>query len=108
MTPLTDPMDKETVRARLADPAQRQACLRELGAWMLNTCLLAGTESATAFSVAGSFVRGIANSYEPPMALIEALLRGGSFSGRGRYQRKKSNADVPEQPRADRGDAPDH
>jgi hypothetical protein len=90
---MIDPMDKATVRARLEDPAQRQACLRDLGAWVINTCLLAGTESATAFSVAGSFVRGIANSYEPPQSPIEGFLRGMASSGRGRYQRKKKAPD---------------
>jgi hypothetical protein len=102
-------MDKAAVIARLADPATRQAALTELGAWVLNTCLLAGTESATAFSVAGTFVRGIATSYEPPMPPIEQLLRGGAFSGRGRYRRKKKpNAAVPGEPGADGGDAADH
>ena len=106
---MIDPFDKDAVKARLADPAQRQRALSELGAWVINTCLLAGTESATAFSVAGTFVRGIANSYEPPMPPIEQLLRGGAFSGRGRYKRKKkSNADVPDEPGPDGGDAADH
>jgi hypothetical protein len=103
---MIDPLDKATVKARLEDPAQRQACLRDLGAWVINTCLLAGAESATAFSVAGAFVRGIATSYDPPPAPIDSAwpwLRGG------RYRRKKQpDASVPGEPGPDGRDAADH
>ena len=37
---MIDPFDKDAVKARLADPAQRQRVLSELGAWVINTCLL--------------------------------------------------------------------
>lgn len=108
---MIDPMNKEAVRARLEDPAQRQAALAELGGWVLNTCLLAGTEARTAFSVAGLFVRGIANSYDPPPPPdpIGELLRGMPVlpRGRGRYERKKKpDGHVPSQPGPPGGEPP--
>ncbi len=41
----------------------RQKALRELGDWVISTCLLFGAELSTAYKVAAAFVEGLENSY---------------------------------------------
>lgn len=57
-------MDKRKIQEKLADPAQRQEALNELGAWVVDTCLLFGCSTSPAYTLAFVFVEGLAAEWE--------------------------------------------
>lgn len=55
----------QQIKAALADASKRHQALDELGQWAKDTCLLCGSEAATAYIVAALLVEGIQDSWEP-------------------------------------------
>jgi hypothetical protein len=57
-------MDKRKIQEKLADPAKRGEALNELGMWMVDTCLLFGCSTSTAYALAFVFTEGLAAEWE--------------------------------------------
>lgn len=57
-------MNKAKIQEQLINPATRQDALNELGTWVVDTCLLFGCTTSTAYTLAFVFVEGLAAEHE--------------------------------------------
>lgn len=53
-------LQADDIRRRLQDASTQQAALAEVADWVVDTCLIAGVSTITAYRVALVFVEGLA------------------------------------------------
>lgn len=57
-------MNKQKIQEMLADDARRWEALNEIGMWVVDSCLMFGCSTSTAYLLAFVFTEGLAAEWE--------------------------------------------